>query len=220
MTTTHLSEAPAASPAHATARSRLSALALAGAGVGIVLGHLLTVPPTGKASVYVADLAAHRTTGVIGGLLTAVGAFLLVPGLAAVLRLVPERGARLATIGAVLAGTGIVALGAGDVMITLVMGSLVEKHADLATTLFKISDTEPLIGLPFALAPLFVLGMVLLGIALFRARTVPIWLAVLTIVGAVGVFFSSAGGASAFIPLLPLGIALVGLGTIALRRPA
>lgn len=219
MTTTHLSDAPAASPADATARSRLSALALPGAGVGIVLGHLLTVPPTGQAPVYVADLAAHRTTGVIGGLLTAVGAFLLVPGLTAVLRLVQERGARLATIGAVLAGTGIVALGAGDVMITLVMGGLVEKHRDLATALFKISDTAPLIGLPFALAPLFVLGMVLLGTALYRARAVPVWLAVLTIVGAVGVLFSSAGGVSAFIPLLPLGIALVGLGTIALRRP-
>lgn len=220
MATTELSQAPAASPADTSARSRLSALALVGAGVGIVLGHLLTVPPTGKASVYVADLAAHRTTGVIGGLLTAVGAFLLVPGLAAVLRLVRERGARLATIGAVLAGTGIVALGAGDVMITLVMGGLVEKNPGLATALFEISDTEPLIGLPFALAPLFVLGMVLLGIALYRARTVPVWLAVLTIVGAVGVFFSSAGGVSAFIPLLPLGIALVGLGTITLRRPA
>jgi hypothetical protein len=218
MTAIQLSDSALTAKADAAARGRLSALALAGSGVGIVLGHLLTVPPTGKASVYVADLAAHRTVGVIGGLLTAVGAFLLVPGLGAVLRLARERGARLATVGAVLAGTGAVALGAGDVMITLVMGGLVEKHRDLAAKIFDLSDSVPLIGLPFALAPLFVLGMVLVGIALLRARTVPAWLAVLAIVGAVGVFFSSAGGVSAFIPLLPLGVALVGLGVVTGRR--
>lgn len=199
-------------------RRRLAALATAGAGIAIVVGHLLTVPPEGKAATYVDDFAHHHTTGVIGGLLTAVGAFLLVPGLGAVLRLVRGRGAGLATAAAVLAGIGIVSLGAGDVMITLVMGWLVKSDPETAVAIFQGSDTSSLVGLPFALAPLFVLGMVLLGAALIRARTVPLWLAALTILGAVMVPLSTAGGLSAFLILLPLGSALVGLGITALRR--
>jgi hypothetical protein len=199
-------------------RHRLAALATAGAGIGIVVGHLLTVPPEGKASTYVDDFAHHHTTGVIGGLLTAVGAFLLVPGLGAILRLVRGRGAGLATAGAVLAGIGIVSLGAGDVMITLVMGWLVKSDPDTAVAVFKGSDASALVGLPFSFAPLLVLGMVLLGAALIRARAVPLWLAALTILGAVMLPFSTAGGLSAFLTLLPLGAALVELGITAFRR--
>lgn len=46
----------------------------------------------------------------------------------------------------------------------------------------------------FALAPLFVVGSVLLGVALFLARAVPAWTAALLIVGSVLVPFSSGGG--------------------------
>ncbi len=199
-------------------RQRLAALAAVGSGIGIVVGHLLTVPPQGEASAYVRDFAHHHTSGVIGGLLTAVGAFLLVPGLSAILRLVRGRGAGLATAGAVLAGIGIVSLGAGDVMITLMMGWLVKSDPGTAVAIFKGADSSALAGLPFAFAPLFVLGMLLIGAALIRARAVPLWIAALTILGAVGLPFSTAGGLSAFLILLPLGLALVGLGVTAFRR--
>jgi hypothetical protein len=202
----------------ADSRARLSALALVGAGAGIVVGHLLTVAPDQEMQPYLDQLAQHRGTSTVGMLLTATGAFLLLPGLVALLRLVRGRGARLATAGAVLAGVGITALGAGDVMIGLVMGSLVEKHRDTAEALYRVADTEALLGLPFALAPIFVLGMVLLGIALLRARAVPTWLGVITIVGAVALPFSNGGGPRAFLTLLPLGVALAGIGITALRR--
>jgi hypothetical protein len=202
----------------AGARARLSALALVGAGVGIVVGHLLTVAPDQAMRPYLDHLAEHRTSSTIGMLLTATGAFLVVPGLSAWLRLVRDRGSRLATAGAVLAGVGITALGAGDVMIGLVMGSLVEHHRDTAEVLYHVADTGALLGLPFALAPIFVLGMVLLGAALLRARAVPVWIGVLTIVGAVALPFSNGGGLRAFLTLLPLGIALAGVGVASLRR--
>lgn len=199
-------------------RHRLGATAAGAAGVGIVIGHLLTVPPEGSATTYVDDFSRHHATGVVGGMLTAVGAFLLVPGLGAILRLVRGRGAGLATTAAVLAGVGIVALGAGDVMITLVMGWLVTGDPARAVAIFHDSDTSSLVGLPFAFAPLFVLGMLLLGVALIRARAVPLWLAAMTIVGAALVPFSSAGGVFAAVVLLPLGLALVGLGVTTFRH--
>lgn len=201
------------------ARRRLTALALVGGGLGIVVGHLLTVPSDQSMKPYLDQLAAHRTTGIVGGLLTAAGAFLVVPGLVALLRLVRERGARFATAGAVLAGVGITSLGAGDVMLTLVMGDLVAKHRDTAEALYRIADSDPLLSLPFALAPLFVLGMVLLGVGLLRASDLPRWLGVLTIAGGLCVPFSTAGGPRAFLTLLPLGAALVSIGITALRRP-
>jgi hypothetical protein len=200
------------------ARARLSALALVGAGFGIVVGHLLTVAPDQEMRPYLDQLADHRVTSTTGMLLTAVGAFLLVPGLVAWLRLVRGRGARLATAGAVLAGVGITALGAGDVMIGLVMGAVVDGHRGTAETLYRVADDSALLGLPFAFAPLFVLGAVLLGFALLRARTVPMWLGVLVIVGAVAVLLSNGGGLRAFLTLLPLGAALVGVGVAALRQ--
>lgn len=200
------------------ARRRLSALALVGGGLGVVVGHLLTVPSDQDMKPYLDQLVAHRTTGIIGGLLTAAGAFLVVPGLVALLRLVRGRGARFATAGAILAGVGITALGAGDVMITLVMGDLVAKHRDIAESLYRIADSDPLLSLPFALAPLFVLGMVLLGVGLLRAPGLPRWLGALTIVGGLCVPFSTAGGPRAFLTLLPLGAALVCVGITALRR--
>jgi hypothetical protein len=199
-------------------RARLSALALVGAGAGIVVGHLLTVAPDQEMRPYLDQLAQHRTTSTLGMLLTAVGGFLVVPGLSAWLRLVRDRGARFATAGAVLAGIGITALAAGDVMIGLVMGSLVEKHQDTAEAVYRVADTEALLGLPFALAPVFVLGMILLGIALLRAGTLPTWLGVLVIVGAVALPVSNGGGLRAFLTLMPLGVALAGVGITALRR--
>ncbi|MGN6301741.1 MAG: hypothetical protein ACTHN8_11705 [Angustibacter sp.] len=214
-TTAAIDPATSASSGH---RARLSSLALAAGGVGVVVGHLLTVPSDLPMKPYLDELAAHRTVGVVGGLLTAMGAFLVVPGLTAALRLARARGARLATSAAILAGVGITALGAGDVMLTLVMGGLVTDHRATAEAVHQAADTEGLLSLPFAFAPLFVLGMVLLGVALLRARTEPIWLGVLTIVGGLVVPFSTAGGLRAFVTLLPLGAALIALAVVSSRR--
>ncbi len=161
---------------------------------------------------YIHDLTAHHTTGVIGGLLTSVGAFLLIPAMAALLSLVRGAGAKLATASAILIGCGGAALGAGDAMITLVMGSLVPHHSDTAATMIHIANNNPLLGLPFTFAPLLVVGFILLGVALLRAKTVPAWQAILLIVGGLLVFASSGGGLSAAATLVPLGAALVVLG--------
>ena len=204
-------------PATATARTRLAASAAIAAGVSIVAGHALTIDPNLPASRYIRDLTAHDTTGVVGGLLTSAGAFLLIPAMTALLALVRGVGANLATAAAILIGCGGAALGAGDVMITLVMGSLVRHHPGTAATVVHIANNEPLLGLPFTLAPLLVIGFVVLGVALLRAKTVPTWEAILLIVGGLLVFVSSGGGLGAAAILTPLGAALVLLGRRAAR---
>jgi hypothetical protein len=190
-------------------RRRLAAFALAGAGIGIVAGHALSVDSGQATDAYLADFTAHRLSGTIGGLSIAVGAFLLVPGLTAALRLVTGRGARLATVGAVLWGLGAMALGAGDVMQTLVMSALVPDHHDTARAIVEVAQ-QGILGLPFLFAPAFVIGGVLFAVALLRARAVPTWLGVLSLIGPLLVFASSAGGLlTAALPLLPLGASLV-----------
>jgi hypothetical protein len=95
---------------------------------------------------------------------------------------------------------------------------VIQHHRNTAETLYRVADNEALLGLPFALAPVFVLGIVLLGIALLQARAVPTWLGALVIVGAVALPFSNGGGVRAFLTLLPLGLAFAGVGVTALRR--
>lgn len=203
-------------------RRRLSALALAGAGIGIVAGHALSVDSSQASDAYLADFTAHQLRGTIGGLTIAIGAFLLVPGLVAALGLVTERGARLATIAAALWGMGATALGAGDMMQTLVMSALVPAHHDTAKAVIDVAQ-QGILGLPFLFAPAFILGGVLFAVALLRARVVPTWLGVLSLVGPLLVPASSAGGLlTAALPLLPLGASLVllaGRATGAGSRP-
>ena len=193
-------------------RTALTGLAAAGAGICIAVGHWFTVDPGLPASTYLHQLAAHHGTGVVGGLTTSVGAFLLVPGLVGLLSLVRGPGAGLATAGGILAGCGAVALGAGDVMITLVMGGLIQNHPDTARQVFDATATEPLMSLPFVFAPLLVLGLVLVGASLLRARTVPRAEAVLLMIGALLIIPSTGGGMVAAVALTPLGCALVLLG--------
>jgi hypothetical protein len=211
MSTLHRAPTTTTLPAAPRARHVLSGLALAAAGCCIVIGHALTVDPNTPTEKYIATLGAHHLSGTIGGLLTAVGAFLLLPGIAGLLGLVGR--SRLATLSAGLWGLGACALGAGDVMITLVMSALVPGHAQTARSMMAVAENSGVLGLPFLLAPALILGGVLMGVALWRSRTVPGWLAALLCVGQVLIGASSGGGLlTAAMPLLPMGVALVLLG--------
>ncbi len=217
MTTTTELERPRPT-ASAQTRARLAAFAAIAAGVGLVAGHALTVDPNLPSAKYIHDLTAQHTTAIIGGLLTSVAAFLLIPAMNALLSLLPSAGAKLATAAAILIGCAGAALGAGDVMITLVMGSLVPHHRDTAVTVLHVANTQALLSLPFALAPLLVAGLVLLGVALIRGKSVPTWQAALLIIGGLLVVPSGGGGILTAALLAPLGTSLIILGHRAARR--
>ena len=194
------------------------AAALAGP-TAIVVGHALTVDPNQKAAPYVATLAAHRATGLTGGLLTVVGAFLLVPALLGLRRLAPGRGSGPVQTGSLLAGIGALGLGVGDAMITLVMGALVHADPVLAEHVFGIATSSPLTSVPFLLAPLLFIGSLLLAVGLWRAGTTSKVFPALMVVGTVGIgAFSSGGGVAVALAHTPYGVAVIGLGVLAARR--
>lgn len=175
----------ASAPAVAS-RTRLAGLA------GIVVGHLLTVDPNQPQASYLANLGAHQVAGVAGGLTTAAGAFLVLPALTGILGLVRTRGAALAS-----AGDPRRSWHHGNrrrgVLMTLVMGGLVNTDRATAATVFAdAGSTAPLLLLTFALAPLLVVGSVI----------VP---------------FSGGGGPLGALTHLPLGAALARLGARVIR---
>ena len=100
------------------------------------------------------------------------------------------------------------------------MSALVPEHQVTARSVIDVAQ-DGILGLPFLLAPAFVLGGVLFAVSLLLARSVPTWLGVLSLVGPLLVFASSAGGVlTAALPLLPLGAALVMLAARAAQGPA
>jgi hypothetical protein len=68
---------------------------------------------------------------------------------------------------------------------------------------------------------IMLIGMGLLGASLLRNRTVPRWIAVLTLLGMVGFFLPlpAVAGISGFIYEAPRGIAIAAIGILMLRRP-
>ena len=147
-------------------RQRLLAIAMVAGSLGVWAGHLGNVSSTLPPARYVAEISAHHTRFVGTELAIAIGAFLLIPGMAGLMRLAPARGGRWATIGGVLAGIALAGLGAGNLMFGVVLGMLTPVHSDLATQVVRIANDEPLAGLPFLPAPLLTIGLVLVGVGL------------------------------------------------------
>jgi hypothetical protein len=235
MTTDHTSPAPPSMVREAVdssttrtdpVRRQLVVVAMATAAVTVLAGHALNVPATLPARDFLHAVHAHPSAFLLGGLLQAAAAFLLIPSAVGIAALVPDRGRPWATAGIVLTGVGAAATGAGLVMITTMMGML--DHADpaLAGRVYDLAGSSAIGGLPFQLAPAMILGLLLLAIALLRGgragRTMPIVL----IVGAVLAALAPGGGWAGAVGHLPLAAALLALavrlqGTVrATARPA
>jgi hypothetical protein len=196
----------------------LPLLALAAGGILVAVGHAISTPIEGTGDEYVARFAASRGEHFAGLLITTIGALLFVPGLAGVLRALDGR-SPLARIGAALAGIGAAALGVGDGVIAMVMGTLTANDPGLAARVYDAMDRSDLAGLPFMFAPLFVLGFVLLGIALVRIGGPLRWAGGLLAIGAILVVVSESGGLMAAATLTPLAAGSVSVAWLLWRGP-
>lgn len=198
---------------------RASAVAAVAAGllfVGVQIGH----PPSELASVPTTEWAVRNALKVLMAVLTLVG----ITGM--YLRQV-ERAGVLGLVGWALLGVGYLAIACIAFVAAVVLPSLVETSPDYVADVVAAGtggEATGDIGL-FTVANLvsgvgYLLGGLVLGVALFRARVLARWASALLAVGTV----TTAAG-----PLLPLwadrllafptGIALVGLGVSLWRSP-
>lgn len=195
------------------ARRRLVAAAMLLAAVALLVGHLLNVPATLATGTFLDRVQAHPSAFLIGGLVQAVAAFLLIPSAIGIMTLVPARGAAWATAGTALTGVGAAATGAGLVMITTMMAMLGGTDRGLAGRVYDLAGHSSIGGLPFLVAPAMLVGLLLLGVALLRAGTVHRGLAVVLMLGAVLAGLAPGGGPAGALGHLPLACALVALAT-------
>ena len=85
-------------------RQQLLAVAMVAGSLCVWVGHLGRVDSTEAPARYVAEISAHHTRFVFSELVIAIGAFLLIPAMAGLMRLTPARGGRFTTIGGVSPG--------------------------------------------------------------------------------------------------------------------
>jgi len=132
----------------------------------IFLGHLLNVNSAEDPAQYVRDISAHHAAFIAGSVIVSAGAFLVIAAMVGAMRLASGRGGTLVTIGAVLSCISAASLGAGTLMLGLVMAMLTPAHAALALQVDRIGMHSSIGSLPFTLAPGLVIG---LGIEVWRS---------------------------------------------------
>lgn len=190
-------------------RRRLLAGSMAAAAICLVLGHLWNTPTTLQAASYVGEVSRAHGQFVAATLLTSIAALLLLPSAYGIGRLVDERSPRLAGIGSTLAAVGAAGLAIGVSIIGFTMGMLTAHDATLAQKVFDLASGDSFISLPFDLAPLFNVGMLVLAVALIRTRAVPLWQSILLIVAVIAAFGAPGGGVAGAVGHAPLAVVLI-----------
>ncbi len=113
----------------------------------------------------------------------------LIPAVYGIMRRVHPRHARLGAVGGVLAfiGAALSLADWGGELVKVEMGALNPAYHQAMATLLKRFDSSPRIAVPLQLAGIgFLLGMILLAIALFRGRTAPGWVCIGLTAGTIG----------------------------------
>jgi hypothetical protein len=191
-----------------------------GLGIALVAAPLLWlvaefVSPAlkSKAADQLAVISAHPDRWYWYTVLLAAGCIVFVPGVIALARVARGGGRRLSAIGGTLLGFSLI-VAVGDAMTQLVFWQMVKGGADqgqMAALLdrFDNSAASDIFFLPGGLS--WLVGTVLLTIALARSRVVPVWVALTfgvgSLVNLVGFMANSAViiGAGAAIMLVALG---------------
>jgi len=146
----------------------------------------------------------------------------LIPAVYGIMRRVHPRHARLGAVGGVLAfiGAALSLADWGGELVKVEMGALNPAYHQAMAALLKRFDSSPRIAVPLQLAGIgFLLGMILLAIALFRGRTAPGWVCIGLTAGTIG---NLAGFAIGSLLVLDLGNAalLASMAYLAARPSA
>lgn len=181
--------------------------------VGLV-GALLTPKYTGDLGTELTAISEHTGRWLAGNFLILLSFFLLIPAMLGILQLLRHRSVALGHIGAALVLLGLFFHGA-ITGFALVEVPLVESglpRTEMVTFAERMYEGPAFIMI---LAPFigFYLGLIILAVALWRAKVVPIWIAGLIVVGLLSEFT----GTDVLSPELMFALLLVSLGWLGLK---
>jgi len=180
------------------------------AGLGLVAAPLLfavaeiaTPQPSGSAAAQLASFAQHRHLLLVGLLCGLASTMCFVPALFGLLHTIRDRGVVYAHVAAALIIYGLVtqaALGGINVMFWA-MTKPGMNHAAMVNLLNSLEHGSAVAGAPLLAGHyLFAVGVVLLGIAVWRARLAPRWAGILVALFPISdVALSAAGDISSLI---------------------
>jgi hypothetical protein len=196
----------------------VAGLSLIGAPLLLLLSAVCMPAVKSHERAQVAVIAAHPERYYLFAILILASSILMVPALLGLMHLVRERAPRWGIIGGSLSILGaLVAIAdCGGQLVIWQMGARGADPAQMAALLKRYDDALGS-SLPFTIGGLaVVVGAVVLGIGLYRARSAPAWAAAGLPVGMV---LNVAGFASGSIPVLVVSgaVLLVALGSVGLR---
>lgn len=182
------------------------------AAIGLLAGPLLLAISTivdpawdDDAATYLAEVADNTGAYIATGILATIGTLIFIPGMLGVLRLMRRRGVTLGQVAAGLLVFGLIGLTAGLAFNGIDVVLAEADNRDAAVAIYE--DVEESAALTIYFVAFFfvgiVLGSILLAVALFRRRIVPIWSPILLIVSILVGFFgeSAVVGALSFLVL-------------------
>jgi hypothetical protein len=158
---------------------RLAAAGLIAAPILFAISFAFERTSTDDAAVYLADVAAHRTSHMVWAGLFALGAVLLLPGLLGTARLLRGRRGTIGRIGALALGVASAVIGGIILAISVTEVAMVDRAADPAqmAALYERTEDVAFAQVVFGVVWFggFVLGSLALAIGLLLRRVVPIW---------------------------------------------
>jgi hypothetical protein len=173
---------------------------------------------SGSAAAQLANFAQHRDQLLAGLLLGIASSMMFVPALFGLLHQIRERGVVYAHIAAAMIVYGVVATAAlWGVNATFWVMAKPGMNRSAMVTLLNGIEHAPAVGAPLLASQyLFALGVVLLGVAVWRARLAPRWAGILVALFPVAdVVLSPIGGVASAV--ISSAIGLVGFGALGLR---
>jgi hypothetical protein len=186
------------------------------------LGQVLEPVLPGTLHEAYAAMVAHRGQLMAAHLLTAAGAFLLIPAAVGFARLIPGgvRGRVLLLIGAWVFGVATFSNALSQAVSGYGTWAATAPGFDPAAgrTMVDTIESGPVaLPLGFWSIPAFALGAILIAVALMLSRSVPLWMPVLLAVGTVLAMAFAGTGPLVALTQAPFTVALIVLG---LRIPA
>lgn len=199
-------------------RRVVAGLCLVAAPLLFAAAEILTPQPSGSAAAQLAAFAEHRNQLLAGVLCGVASSMLFVPALFGLLHRIRDRGVVYAHVAAAMIIYGLVtgaALGGINVMFWVMTKPGMNRGA--MVTLFNgLEHGSAALGAPLLAGHyLFALGIVLLGVAAWRARLAPRWAAILVALFPVAdLALSPAGDVSS---LVSDAIGIAGFAALGLR---